>query len=48
MKAALERHGVGMVAVGLENLGVEEFVQGNYWQGGQCSLKLALLCMHFL
>jgi len=33
MKPALDRHGVGMVAVGVENFGVEDFVQGDYWKG---------------
>ena len=34
MHPQLKEHGVRLVGVGLEELGVEEFVDGQYFSGG--------------
>lgn len=35
IKPQLDANNVRLVGVGVEELGVEEFVQGNYWAGGK-------------
>ena len=36
LKPTLDAHNVKMVAVGLEHLGAEEFVQKAFFDGGTC------------
>ncbi len=35
LRPTLAAHGVNLVAVGVEDLGAEEFVQGGFFDGGE-------------
>ena len=37
----MDANGVNMVAIGLEQLGAQEFLDGNFFDGGPC-----VLCVH--
>ncbi|KAJ8046168.1 Prostamide/prostaglandin F synthase [Holothuria leucospilota] len=37
IKPQLDANNVRLVGVGVEELGVEEFVQGKFWAGGKCN-----------
>ena len=37
LKPQLDSHNVRMIAVGMEEIGVEDFVAGNYFHGGKAS-----------
>ena len=39
----MDANGVNMVAIGLEQLGAQEFVEGAFFDGGKYGL---LVCMH--
>ena len=36
LKPTMDANGVNMVAIGLEQLGAQDFVNGNFFDGGVC------------
>ena len=41
----MDANGVNMVAIGLEQLGAQEFVDGDFFDGGVCVYVCITLCV---
>lgn len=46
LKPTMDANGVNMVAIGLEQLGAQDFVNGNFFDGGMC-MHNACACAKF-
>ena len=46
IKPQLDAHGIGLAGVGLEKLGVDDFVEGGYFKGGKSTVFSCNYCFH--
>ena len=43
LRPTMDANGVNMVAIGLEQLGAQEFIDGNFFDGGVCVLTIIII-----
>ena len=46
LRPTMDANGVNMVAIGLEQLGAQEFIDGNFFDGGVCHWCVCVRACH--